>query len=63
MKLAIGGDVCIMSDCCEAFSRGDGSASFNDVRSVLESADFSLINLECAITESEKPIKEKLRKK
>ena len=57
MKLAIGGDVCIMSDCCEAFSRGDGSASFNDVRSVLESADFSLINLECAITESEKPIK------
>ena len=57
MKIAIGGDVCIMSDCCGAFASGEGHKTFNDVLSVFSKADFSIVNVECAITESENAIK------
>ncbi len=57
MKITIGGDICIMSDCYKDFADGKGEKTFNDVCDVFSSADFTVVNLECAITESENAIK------
>lgn len=56
MRLLIGGDVVPTATSAEAFRQGDTQALFQDVLPVFASADRVLINLECALTESEAAI-------
>ncbi|MBQ9744554.1 MAG: CapA family protein [Clostridia bacterium] len=57
MKIAIGGDLCVMEDCYSLFANGDSRAAFGNVGDILSRSDYSIINLECAITESDNAIK------
>ena len=56
MKLIIGGDVSIR-DSSSLFESCQGKELFNDIIDVFESADRVLVNLECAVTDKETPIK------
>ncbi len=56
MKIVIGGDVSI-KDCYEQFASCRGEDLFNDVIDVFRDADRVLVNLECAVTECDTPIK------
>ena len=57
MKIAIGGDVCVMQDCCEVFASSDASAAFGDIIPFFKSMDRVIVNLECAITDKDTAIK------
>ena len=57
MKLIIGGDVSIKEDCYELFAKGEAEVLFTDVKELLMSGDYTLVNLECAITERDTRIK------
>ncbi len=57
MKLAITGDISIKPDCEQLFADCKGKELFNDVVDVFKSCDRVLVNLECAITEKDTPIK------
>lgn len=57
MKLLLLGDVC-PTVCTESyFDRCDVDALFGDVKTLFSSADYSIVNLECAITDSNNAIK------
>lgn len=56
MKITIGGDISIR-DCEEQFAKCQGDMLFNDVINVFKSSDKVIVNLECAITEKDTPIK------
>lgn len=57
MKLLLCGDVCptALTDPC--FAKGDVETLFSDVASIFEGNDVNLVNLECALTDKETPIK------
>ncbi len=57
MKIIIGGDVSIKKDCEELFARGKGQELFGNVTDVFKCADRVLVNLECAVTDKDTPIK------
>ncbi len=57
MKLIIGGDVSVKQDCWELFDKADHKALFNDVLTEFEKADRVIVNLECAVTDKNTPIK------
>ena len=56
MKILFCGDISPTSDNCHLFAQGDPAPLFSDVASLFPKADFSVVNLECALTESEAPI-------
>lgn len=56
MKIIICGDVAITPKGAEIFKNADEKAAFSDVTELLKTGDFNLVNLECAVTESEKGI-------
>lgn len=56
MKTLLLGDVCPTEYTAPLFDKGDIKTLFNDVASLFEGNDVNLINLECAITESENRI-------
>ena len=56
MKIIIGGDVSIKEDCWELFEKGCTNELFSDTVDLFKSGDFSIINLECAITDKNTPI-------
>ena len=56
MKLIIGGDVSIR-DSWELFDGCQEKELFNDIIDVFNSADRVMVNLECAVTDKETPIK------
>jgi len=56
MKVLFCGDVSPTADNSELFSKVQTKALFSDTVSLFQQADFSVVNLECAITESETPI-------
>ena len=58
MKILIGGDVVPKSKEVEQlFINGDTKALFGDVCELIKNADRTIVNLECALTNSEKEIK------
>ncbi len=58
MRILIGGDVSIKSDCEALFADGNkGRELFGDIVDLFECADRVMVNLECAVTEKETPIK------
>lgn len=56
MKGLLLGDVCPTDFSAQLFDKGDIDTLFNDVASLFCGNDFNIINLECAITESENRI-------
>ena len=56
MKITIGGDISI-KDSENLFAKGDSQALFGNVIDVFRSSDRVLINLECAVTDKNTPIK------
>ncbi len=57
MRILIGGDVSIKEDCEKMFTQCQGDALFGDVAHVFKTADTVIVNLECAVTEKDTPIK------
>ncbi len=56
MKITIGGDVSVM-DCVEMFDKCKGDELFGNVAELFRSSDRVIVNLECAVTDKETPIK------
>lgn len=57
MKIVIAGDFCPQYRVADRFKMGDYEPVLGEVRDVISSADYSIVNFECPITEgSEKPI-------
>ncbi len=56
MKITIGGDVSIR-DCAREFDSCQTEVLFGNIIDVFKSSDRVLINLECAVTECDNPIK------
>ena len=56
MKLLICGDLSVTSESRPAFERSDARAAFGDVCDLFASADRTVVNLECALTDSENRI-------
>ncbi len=59
MKLTLCGDVCPVPPNYEEWIRGDANVLFNDVVEIFEVSDRTIVNLECALTESENGILKK----
>lgn len=55
-KILIFGDICPTFDTKAAFDRGDRQAVFGEVLPAIEEADLVIGNLECAVTDTPKPI-------
>ena len=57
MRLFIGGDIAPTDITKEPFDRGDAAALFGSVPALLKTGDRVIVNLECALTESDTPIR------
>ena len=57
MKLILCGDLCPTSYTRPYFDRGDLAALFGDALPLLRSGNFTLVNLECALTDSDRAIR------
>ena len=57
MKLVICGDMSITDGSYKSFNEIDAKTAFNDVLDVFARGDRVIVNLECALTESENKIK------
>ncbi len=57
MRIIIGGDISIKEDCYELFSTCQGKKLFGNVIDEFKKADRVIVNLECAVTEKNTPIK------
>ena len=56
MRIIFGGDTVPTEATMDAFIRGDGEAIFGKMLPILKSADRLIVNLECALTESDDAI-------
>lgn len=57
MKILIAGDFCPQHRVARSFESGDFATVLGEVKPILESADYSIVNFECAVTSGvEKPI-------
>ena len=56
MKLAIGGDVSVTEYSSKHFEKMDAQAAFHDLLGIFQQCDRVLLNLECALTDSENAI-------
>ena len=57
MKLLLCGDVCPTALTDPDFAAGNVSALFSDVATLFAGNDVNMVNLECALTDKETPIK------
>ena len=57
MKMAIGGDLSITPSSRRQFEQADARAAFNDLLDIFQQCDRVLLNLECALTDSENAIR------
>lgn len=55
-KILLFGDICPTKDTQASFDRGDCNAVFGEVMPEIKNADIVIGNLECAVTDSPKPI-------
>lgn len=56
IRILIGGDVCPMGRIQSAFTKGNAREIFSDMLEEIESADLSVVNLECPLISQESPI-------
>lgn len=56
MKVVICGDLSVTDESWSAFASADADAAFGDVQDILKGADKVIVNLECAVTDSDKGI-------
>jgi poly-gamma-glutamate capsule biosynthesis protein CapA/YwtB (metallophosphatase superfamily) len=54
--ILIGGDLCPINRCAPLFKDGNASDIFNDYLHEMESADLTVVNLECPLVDSVNPI-------
>ncbi|NQU87162.1 MAG: CapA family protein [Mariniphaga sp.] len=57
IQLLIGADICPIGRNLPFFQLGEATALFNDLLPEFESADLSIVNLECPLIQDESPIK------
>ena len=57
MKVFFCGDISPTADNAHLFAAGDETALFSDVKGLFSQADFRVVNLECAVTDSVVPIR------
>ena len=57
MKIIICGDVSVKDDCKALFDTCQGKTLFNDVIDIFKQSDRVMVNLECAVTDKDTPIK------
>lgn len=57
MIITLGGDICITDSNRESFAKAETKKLFGDVCDVYAAADINIVNLECAITDSDNAIK------
>ncbi|MBQ4517616.1 MAG: CapA family protein [Clostridia bacterium] len=57
MKLVICGDMSVGADSLAFFEKEDARGTFGNVMDIFQSADRTIVNLECALTDSEEGIK------
>ena len=60
MKLVICGDMSVAEGSVKHFEEMDEKAAFGDVIDIFKSADRTIVNLECALTEKEEQLTAKL---
>lgn len=56
MKILFCGDISPTTDNCHLFAQGEPAPLFSDVAPLFSGTDFSVVNLECALTDSDRPI-------
>jgi len=56
IQIVVGGDVCPSNSDASSFIGGDASAIFHDLLDDIRSADLSIVNLECPLTDVDSPI-------
>ena len=56
INIIIGGDVCPIGKIEKEFAEGNAHEIFNDLSEDIESADLSIVNLECPLVSRESPI-------
>ena len=56
MKVLFCGDMSPTDDNNHLFAQGETDTLFNDVQALFQAADYSVVNLECALTEVQEPI-------
>ena len=56
MKCTFVGDICPTAENVALFAAGNGKELFTNTASLFEGKDFTFVNLECALTESENRI-------
>lgn len=56
VDVLIGSDVCPMKRDLPHFQSGDAASIFNELLEEFEHADFSIVNLECPLTDQETPV-------
>ncbi len=57
MSIIIGGDICPTCDSKSLFETRNGNTVFGNVAPVLRAGDVTIVNLECALTEQDTPIR------
>ena len=57
MKIVICGDMSVTNSSYTAFYNEDHLTAFSDTVDLYKSADFALVNLECALTECDNKIR------
>lgn len=57
MQIVVGGDVCPIRGVELQFARGDAGAIFNDLLDPIQTADLSIVNLECPLISTPSPIR------
>ena len=57
MKLILCGDLCPTAPTRPYFDRGDLNALFGDTVTLIQSGDFAVVNLECALTDGDRAIR------
>jgi hypothetical protein len=56
IKILIGGDLCPRGEVLPCFERGDAAGIFHDLLDDFQTADLSIVNLECPLTDVDSPI-------
>ena len=57
VRVLIGGDICPLGRIEDSFANGNSNEIFHDLLMPIESADLSIVNLECPLISRETPIK------